>query len=95
MAAGVPLVARPIPAHELLLGSDLAGQLVDLNDPDAAAGAIGGLLRADIGELDALTRRLRARAADFDMARLHGQIQELYARLGVRAHGRGREAIPR
>ena len=95
MAAGVPLVARPIPAHELLLGSDLAGQLVDFNDPDAAAGAIGGLLRADIGELDALTRRLRARAADFDMARLHGQIQELYARLGVRAHGRGREAIPR
>jgi glycosyltransferase involved in cell wall biosynthesis len=91
MAAGVPLVARRIPAHELLLGSDLSDLILDFNDADAVAARIRGLLAADPGELDELACKLRARAADFDMSRLHGQIQGLYARLGVRAHGKGRE----
>jgi glycosyltransferase involved in cell wall biosynthesis len=92
MAAGVPLVARRIPAHVLLLGDELAGQLVDFDDPDAAAGSIRALLEADPGDLAAMSRKLRARAADYDMARLHGQIQGLYSRLGVRARRSGRES---
>jgi len=93
MAAGVPLLASPIPAHEQLLGGDLCSQLVDFNDPDAAAGSIHGLLEADTGELNALSLRLRARASEFGIARLRGQIEELHARLRVRAHRRDREAI--
>lgn len=87
MAAGVPLLARRIPAHEQLLGSDLGSQLIDFDDPEAAARSIRGLLEAGLGDLDGLSVRLRARAADYDIARLRGQIEELYARLRVRAHG--------
>jgi glycosyltransferase involved in cell wall biosynthesis len=89
MAAGVPLVARRIPAHELLLGSDLSDLILDFNDADAVAARIRGLLAADPGDLALLTGKLRIRAAEFDMTRLHGQIQGLYSRLGVRAHARG------
>jgi alpha-1,3-mannosyltransferase len=86
MAAGVPLLANRIPAHEALLGRDLAGQLIDFSDPDNAAESIGALLTADKTELDGLSARLRARAADYDIGRLLGQIDGLYARLGVRPH---------
>jgi glycosyltransferase involved in cell wall biosynthesis len=89
MAAGVPLVARRIPAHELLLGAENEELIVDFDDPNAVAARIRGLLAANPRELAALTGKLRARAAEFDMDRLHGQIQGLYSRLGVRAHGRG------
>jgi glycosyltransferase involved in cell wall biosynthesis len=90
MAAGVPVLARRIPAHELLLGDDLADGLVDFSDPDAAADAISGLLTADRDELAGLSTRLRARAADFGIGRLQSQIEELYTRLRVRAHAEGR-----
>jgi glycosyltransferase involved in cell wall biosynthesis len=87
MAAGVPLLANRIPAHEALLGEDLAGQLVDFGDPVAAAGSIRALIGADPAALTELSNRLRARAGGYDMARLASQIDELYDRLGV---GRGR-----
>jgi glycosyltransferase involved in cell wall biosynthesis len=95
MAAGVPLVARRIPAHELLLGAENADLIVDFDDADAVAARIRELLAANPRDLAALTGRLRARAAEFDMARLYGQMQGLYERLGVRAHGRGNEATSR
>lgn len=83
MAAGVPLLANRIPAHEALLGPDLAGQLVNFGDSGAAAEAIGTMLKTPEAELQELAGRLRARAADYDISRLVGQIDELYARLGV------------
>ena len=90
MAAGVPVLANRIPAHEQLLGSGLQAQLVDFDDPEAAAGSISALLRAGTGDLDQLSARLRAQALNYDIARLRGQIEELYGQLGVRAHRRGR-----
>ncbi len=93
MAAGVPLVANRIPAHELLLGSGLSGQLVDFGDANAAAGSIRALLEAGKGDLDALTAKLRARAADYDIERLRGQIDELYSQLRVRPRAKLREPM--
>ena len=90
MAAGVPVLANRIPAHEQLLGSGLQAQLVDFDEPEAAAGSISALLRAGTGDLDQLSARLRAQALGYDIARLRGQIEELYGQLGVRAHRRGR-----
>jgi alpha-1,3-mannosyltransferase len=83
MAAGVPLVANRIPAHEALLGGDLAAQAVDFRDPDSAAGAIARLLKLGSAERGELTNRLRGRAVDYDISRLQGQIEQLYERLGL------------
>ena len=88
MAAGVPLLANRIPAHEALLGGDLAGQLTDFGDPDEAARAIRSLMGAGPAELDRLSARLRTRAADYDIGRLIGEIDELYSRLKVRPRRR-------
>lgn len=88
MAAGVPLLANRIPAHEALLGGDLAGQLTDFGDSDQAAGAIRSLLGAGPAQLGGLSARLRTRAADYDIGRLIGEIDELYVRLGVRPRKR-------
>jgi alpha-1,3-mannosyltransferase len=93
MAAGVPLLARRIPAHELLLSGDLGSQLIAFDDPDSVAASIRGLLQADHLQLDELSARLRTRAADFGMARLTGQIDDLYLRLRVRPHVRGPEKV--
>ena len=86
MAAGVPLLARRIPAHEQLLRGALEAQLVDFDEPEAAAGSIRALLRARKGDLDQLSARLRAEALNYDIDRLRGQIDELYARMRVRPH---------
>ena len=94
MAAGVPLVANRIPAHELLLGSGLNGQLVDFGDPNAAGGSIRALLQADSGQLERLSSGLRARAADYDIERLRRQIDGLYGQLGVRPHATRHESSP-
>jgi alpha-1,3-mannosyltransferase len=88
MAAGVPLLANRIPAHEALLGGDLAEQLTDFGDPDEAARAIYSLLGAGRVELGGLSARLRTRAADYDIGRLIGEIDELYSRLRVRPRKR-------
>jgi glycosyltransferase involved in cell wall biosynthesis len=85
MAAGVPLLANRIPAHEWLLGETLGSQVMDFGDPDAAAGSIRALLGAGNDELADLSVRLRTRASDFDIGRLRGQIDELYAQLRVRS----------
>jgi alpha-1,3-mannosyltransferase len=88
MAAGVPLLANRIPAHEALLGDDLADRLTDFGDADAAADSIRSVLVATEAQLGGLSARLRTRAADYDVARLCGQIDKLYAQLRVRPHGR-------
>jgi alpha-1,3-mannosyltransferase len=88
MAAGVPLLANRIPAHEALLGEDLADQLIDFGDAEAAARSICAALQADESELGRLTVRLRARATDYDIDRLRGQIDQLYVELGVRPRTR-------
>ena len=93
MAAGVPVLANQIPAHAALLGGDLEGQLMDFGDPDGAAESIRAALKAPKVELGRLSARLRARAANYDIARLLGQIDELYAELRVRPHGKRREPI--
>jgi glycosyltransferase involved in cell wall biosynthesis len=91
MAAGVPVLANRIPAHEALLGEDLAGQLIDFGDPEEAAKSIRAMLNSPEVELDALSARLRARAAGYDIARLRSQIDGLYGDLEVRPHGRRRK----
>ena len=88
MAAGVPLVARRIPAHEQLLGGGLAAQLVDFDEPEAAAGSIRLLLQASKANLDKMSAQLRVRALNYDIGRLRGQIEGLYVELGVRPHGK-------
>lgn len=84
MAAGVPLLANRIPAHEWLLGETLGSQGIDFGDPDAAADSIQALLGAGAGDLAELSVRLRRRASDFDIGRLRGQMDELYSQLRVR-----------
>jgi glycosyltransferase involved in cell wall biosynthesis len=86
MAAGVPLLANWIPAHEALLGGDLSGRLVNFGDPAEAAESIRAALKAPKAELDGLSARLRTRAGDYDIARLLGQIDGLYRELRVRPH---------
>jgi alpha-1,3-mannosyltransferase len=88
MAAGVPLLANAIAAHEALLGEDLAGQLIDFGDAEAAAESIRAMLKTPKAELDGLSIRVRARAADYDIARLVRQIDDLYVQLGVRPRSR-------
>lgn len=88
MAAGVPLLANGIPAHEALLGEGLTDRLTDFGHPDEAARAIRSLMGAGRAELGELSARLRTRAADYDIGRLIGEIDELYARLRVRPRKR-------
>jgi glycosyltransferase involved in cell wall biosynthesis len=83
MAAGVPLLANRIPAHEAVLGPALTDRLIDFGDSAAAAIAIENLLRADQVTLDGMSARLRTRAADFDISRLSGAIDDLYRQLHV------------
>lgn len=87
MAAGVPLVARSIPAHAELLGPDLRDQLVDFSTPRAVATAVGALLTLPPEEMAALSSRLRERAAGYDISRLIAQIDDQYRRLGVSVSG--------
>jgi alpha-1,3-mannosyltransferase len=92
MAAGVPVLANRISAHQLLLG-DLDGQVIDFGDAEAAAESIRALLRAPDEELRGLSDRLRARSLEFDIYRLRRQIEELHHLMRVRAHGTRRETI--
>jgi alpha-1,3-mannosyltransferase len=94
MAAGVPVLANRIPAHEALLGEELAGQLVDFGDPEASADSIRAALRTPTARLDELSGRLRNRAADYGIDRLLRQIDRLYDRLGVRPHGKSPHLSP-
>jgi glycosyltransferase involved in cell wall biosynthesis len=91
MAAGVPLIANKIPAHEALLGHDLSDRVIDFAATDAAAERIRVELSAPGTDRHELSARLRAQAADYDVTRLRGQIEYLYARLGVRPHSHRRE----
>jgi alpha-1,3-mannosyltransferase len=84
MAAGVPLLANRIPAHAALLGDALGESLIDFGDAEAAATSIRSILGASRSELADLSARLRARAAGYDVSRLIGEIDELYAGLRVR-----------
>lgn len=87
MAAGLPLVARRIPAHEQLLGPDLHDLLVNFDHPHEVAATLRSLLSASPIRSDELSVRLRSRAAGYDLKRLLDQIDRLYARLGLRATG--------
>lgn len=88
MAAGVPLVANRIPAHESLLEGELSGCLIDFGDAGAAAASIRALLLTPSGELAGLSAQLRTRSSQYDIARLHRQIDDVYGQLGVKRHGR-------
>jgi glycosyltransferase involved in cell wall biosynthesis len=81
MAAGVPVVARGIPAHRELLGSDLNQLITDFDQPALAAVVIRELLGADERRTAKLSSALRSRAAAYDMPRLEEQITGLYREL--------------
>ena len=83
MAAGVPLLARDIPSHRSVLGAELADRLVTIGRPRDLALAIGDALSAPSDASAAVGARLRARATDFDISRLLGQIDRLYGEMGL------------
>jgi alpha-1,3-mannosyltransferase len=83
MAAGVPICAQRIPAHELLLGPALVHLLVDFDQPDQAAGRIRELLQLDPAGAAQLSGQLRERASGYGIDRLRDEIEGLYARLGL------------
>lgn len=83
LAAGVPVLANRIPAHEALLGPSLADRLFDAADPGGAARGIESLLSLAPDEIADLERRGRERAQHFHIARLGTQVEALYADIGV------------
>jgi GT2 family glycosyltransferase/glycosyltransferase involved in cell wall biosynthesis len=83
LAAGVPVLASDIPAHRSLLAGATENQLVDFDDPAAAAAAIARLLGADAAEIDEIEETERRRAAAFDVSRLARDVEDLYQLLGL------------
>jgi alpha-1,3-mannosyltransferase len=81
MGAGVPVVARDQPAHRDVLGEELVDRLVDGEDRAATAARIDEALALSPEAAEALGRRERERARVFDLPRLVGEIEGLYARL--------------
>ncbi|MBI3749975.1 MAG: glycosyltransferase family 4 protein [Chloroflexi bacterium] len=93
MAAGVPLLARDIPAHRSVLGADLTDRLVRIGRPADLAKAIEHELSATPEAIQAVGQRLRERAAAFDISRLLDQIERLYGEMGLPSL-RGRDVVP-
>ena len=90
MAAGVPLLARDIPAHRSVLGPDLTDRLVRIQRPADLALAIERQLSETAAQDGVLSTRLRRRSLDFDIGRLLRQLEELYSLLHpARAHAGG------
>jgi alpha-1,3-mannosyltransferase len=83
LAAGVPVVARDIPAHRALLGEDLASALVDASDPAILASALDTCLGMGEPERSLVSERARHRARSFDIRRLARQVEALYEEAGV------------
>jgi alpha-1,3-mannosyltransferase len=83
MAAGVPVCAQRIPAHQLLLGVDLEELLVDFDTPAEPADRIRELLRMPKDRAASLSARLRERAGGYGIDRLLDQVSALYVRMGV------------
>lgn len=79
MAAGVPVLARDIPAHRSLLGPGLVSQLTDFSSPDFAAAHLDRLMSLDDEERNVLSTSERQRASRFDVARLVVNLDEMYA----------------
>ena len=82
MAAGVPLLARDIPAHRSVLGPDLEDRLITIDRPRDLSQAIERELAMSPADEAALAERLRRRAGDFDIGRLLDQIDGLYGSVG-------------
>ncbi len=86
MEAELPVVATRVGGIPDMIESGVEGVLVEPGDPEAMAGAIGGLLR-DPARAVAMGRRgRRRRRAEFDLdvtARMIGELyEELYAAAG-------------
>jgi alpha-1,3-mannosyltransferase len=81
MAAGVPVVARDQPAHRDVLGPELVDRLVDFSDHAAGAAELTRALTISADESAGLRDAERERAAIFNLPRLVGEIDGLYATL--------------
>lgn len=89
IAAGVPVLARDIPAHRALLGAGHASGLTDFSDQEAAARDLDGLLGLSDAQLAVRSHEERIRAANFGVGRLVSQLEDLYTRFdAARANGR-------
>lgn len=84
LAAGVPVVANRIPAHEDLLGPVLVGHLARFEESDEAARRIEDQLSLGPDAATQAERAGRARAEQFGIGRLADQVDGLYAELGLR-----------
>jgi glycosyltransferase involved in cell wall biosynthesis len=83
MAAGVPVLANRIPAHEALLGRDLSDRLVTFGAADAAAVALDDVLSLGPDAVERLAALERARAERFGIRRLGDDIEAIYAEIGL------------
>ena len=83
MSAGVPVLARDIPPHAELLGPSLRDMLIDFSNHAAAAQAIERVLGSPPELKEEDTRRLKERAARYDINRLVSQVDGLYVALGL------------
>jgi alpha-1,3-mannosyltransferase len=83
LAAGVPVLANRIAAHEALLGPDLRDRLIDAADPQASARAIESLLTLRPEDAAKIAERSRSRAKQFGITRLGRQIENLYGELDL------------
>lgn len=80
MAAGVPVLASPIPAHLALLGPQHRDQVIDFKSAQRAADAVTALLARDEASRRELGMSLQERATYFRIERLADQIEGLYAK---------------
>jgi glycosyltransferase involved in cell wall biosynthesis len=76
LAAGVPVIASDLPSHREILGAELAGAIVDFDDPSAVAGALERVADEERGSAD-FGAAARARAAQFQVGRLVDDLERI------------------
>jgi glycosyltransferase involved in cell wall biosynthesis len=81
MACGLPIVSTRLPAAEAYVG-DAAALLIEGNDPDALADAIGSL-RADSTLRLRMAAAARSRAEQLSWPRIAPQLADLYVELAT------------
>ncbi|MFH1474983.1 MAG: glycosyltransferase family 4 protein [Chloroflexota bacterium] len=89
LAAGLPVIASDLPSHREILGAELAGSVVDFDDPNDVAGALERLA-GDPAASGHLGNAARARAAHFEVDRLADDLDRITRTLLATSPGRRR-----
>jgi glycosyltransferase involved in cell wall biosynthesis len=88
VASGVPALAQDIPAHRALLGPE---HLTDFRDSAKAARRLRTLLGQPAFQPARYPTTRHARR--YDLSRLVGEIEEVYASLGLEIAGRAQQVL--